>query len=50
MNDPRTTAPAPEGQEQIETQNDALDQRGGDPVEGSGFETEEPDWTFEERR
>ena len=49
MNDLRTTSPGQEGQGQIQMQNDVIDQLGGDPVNGSGFEAEEPDATFEER-
>jgi hypothetical protein len=49
MRRPRTTSPTREAEDWGQTQSDLLDPEPGDPIEGSGFETEEPDWDFEER-
>ena len=49
MKKPRPTSPTPEAEDRGQHQSGLLDPEPGDPIEGSGFETEEPGWDFEER-
>ena len=48
MNNPQTTLPNRDAHG-VQNQSDLFDAQQGEPIEGSGFETEEPERGFEER-
>jgi hypothetical protein len=49
MNTPRAARFLSEGEPERQIQDDILDEFGGEPLDGSGFEHETPEPGFEER-
>ncbi len=49
MNTPRAARFLSEGEPECQIQDDMLDELGGEPLDGSGFERETPEHGFEER-
>ena len=49
MNTPRAPRFQPERESKARSEADDLDDLGGEPLDGSGFENEDPESDFEER-